>query len=66
MKALQEFSCRINRAPPLDRLLDAVLETIESIYQKVHDRSSVVRMELLEWIVIILIAFEIVSGFWRY
>jgi hypothetical protein len=36
------------------------LETIESIYQKVHDRSSAMRMEVLEWIVIVLIAFEIV------
>lgn len=36
------------------------LETIESIYQKVHDRSSGIRMELLEWIVIALIALEIV------
>lgn len=32
MKALQEFSERINRAPTLDRLLDAVLDTIESIF----------------------------------
>jgi hypothetical protein len=39
------------------------LETIESIYQKVHDRSSGVRMELLEWIVIALIALELVLPF---
>lgn len=36
------------------------LETIESIYQKVHDHSSGLRMEVLEWIIILLIAFEIV------
>jgi hypothetical protein len=35
------------------------LETIESIYQKVHDRSSGIRMEALEWIVIALIAIEV-------
>jgi hypothetical protein len=39
------------------------LETIESIYQKVHDRSSGLRMELLEWIVIALIALELVLPF---
>jgi hypothetical protein len=38
------------------------LETIESIYQKVHDRSSSLRMEVLEWIVIGLIALELVFG----
>ncbi len=36
------------------------LDTIESIYQKVHDDSTSVRMEALEWIVIVLIALEIV------
>jgi hypothetical protein len=39
------------------------LETIESIYQKVHDRSSGVRMEILEWIIIALIALELVFSF---
>jgi len=36
------------------------LETIDGIYQKVHDQSSNQRMEVLEWIIIALIAFEIV------
>ena len=36
------------------------LETIESIYQKLQDRSSGARAEALEWIIIALIAFEIV------
>jgi hypothetical protein len=36
------------------------LDTIESIYQKVHDESTSVRMEALEWIVIILIVIEVV------
>ncbi len=39
------------------------LETIESIYQKVHDRSSGIRMEALEWIVIALIAIEVLLSF---
>ena len=36
------------------------LDTIESIYEKVHDSSVSFRMEALEWIVIVLIVFEIV------
>lgn len=36
------------------------LDTIESIYQKVHDLSTSLRMEALEWVVILLIALEIV------
>jgi hypothetical protein len=39
------------------------LETIESIYQKVHDRSSGIRMEALEWIVIALITIEVLLSF---
>jgi hypothetical protein len=38
------------------------LETIESIYEKLSDRDSHRRTEILEWIVIILIAVEIVMG----
>jgi len=38
------------------------LATIESIYQKLNDRAATVRMEVLEWVVIILIASEIVLG----
>ena len=36
------------------------LETIESIYQKTQDVATNLRMEMLEWIIIVLIAFEIV------
>lgn len=36
------------------------LDTIESIYQKVHDHSAGFRMEALEWVVILLIALEVV------
>jgi hypothetical protein len=36
------------------------LETLESIYQKLSDSSSSRRMEVLEWIIIVLIALSIV------
>lgn len=36
------------------------LDTIESLYQKISDRNSSRRLELLEWIIILLIAFEVV------
>ena len=39
------------------------LDTIESLYEKMNDRNASRRLELLEWIIIILIAFEIVWPF---
>ena len=39
------------------------IETLESIYQKISDQLSGRRMELLEWIIIALIAIEIVLSF---
>lgn len=36
------------------------LETTGDIYQKLHDQSLGLRMEVLEWVIILLIAFEIV------
>src|SRR5262249_44365720 len=39
------------------------LETIEDIYEKVHDHSTEVRMEVLEWIIIALIALELFLPF---
>jgi hypothetical protein len=41
------------------------LATVESIYQKMSDRAATLRLEALEWIVIILIATEIVLSFFR-
>ncbi len=41
------------------------LDTIDSIYEKLHDHSTSFRMEVLEWIIILLIASEIVMAFWR-
>lgn len=39
------------------------LQTLESIYEKVSDQAATYRAEILEWIIIILIAFEIVWPF---
>ena len=36
------------------------LQTLESIYQKMSDQAATRRMEVLEWVIIILIAFSIV------
>jgi hypothetical protein len=41
------------------------LQTAESIYQKLSDQAGARRMELLEWIIILLIAFEVVMSFVR-
>jgi hypothetical protein len=50
------------RLNDLDATITRKLSTIESIYQKLSDRASTVRMEVLEWVVILLIATEIVLG----
>ena len=39
------------------------LDTIESLYKKMSDRNASRRLEILEWIVILLIAFEVVWPF---
>lgn len=39
------------------------LQTLESIYEKMADQAATHRMELLEWIIIILIAVEILLPF---
>jgi hypothetical protein len=36
------------------------LQTLESIYQKVSDRAATWRMEVLEWVIIVLFVFSIV------
>lgn len=45
--------------PEWDASIIRKLETAESIYQKLADRQTTRRMEALEWIVIVLIALEI-------
>ena len=39
------------------------LQTLESIYEKVSDQAASYRIEILEWIIILLIAFEILWSF---
>jgi hypothetical protein len=38
--------------------------TLESVYGKVRDRQVQIRAELLEVIIILLIAFEVVKSLW--
>ncbi len=40
------------------------LHAIDTIYEKITDRQTTVRMEVLEWIIIILILIEVIKGFW--
>jgi hypothetical protein len=39
------------------------LDAIETIYEQMHDRAATRRLEVLEWIIILLIALEIVLSF---
>lgn len=50
----------------LDASITRKLATVESIYQKMADKAAGVRMELLEWVVIILIAVEVVLSLTRH
>ena len=43
-----------------DAVIARKLATVEGIYQKMTDRATVRRMEMLEWVVILLIALEVV------
>ena len=49
--------------PERDASIERKLSTLESIYAKLEDAQSALRMELLEWIIIILIAVSIVIPF---
>ena len=39
------------------------LQTLESIYEKISDQATNRRMEILEWVIVILIAFSIAIEF---
>lgn len=52
--------------PDWDASILRKLQTAESIYDKLSDQQTTLRMEALEWIVIILIAFEIVMSLIRH
>ena len=51
--------------PDWDTSILRKLQTAESIYQKLSDQQTNRRMEALEWIIILLIAFEVVMSFIR-
>lgn len=56
----------VNRRFHLDEWDSSILrklETLESIYEKISDQASTRRMELLEWVIILLIAFSIALEF---
>ncbi|MFN7022650.1 MAG: hypothetical protein ACK4WH_15190 [Phycisphaerales bacterium] len=48
--------------PDRDATIERKLQTLQSISSTMHDDDSARRIETLEWIIIILIAFEIVMG----
>jgi hypothetical protein len=48
-----------------DTTIQRKLQTIESIYAKLSDQAAARRLELLEWIIVLLIAFEIVLPFFE-
>jgi len=41
------------------------IQTLESIYQKISDQAAVRRMEVLEWVIILLIASSIAAELLR-
>jgi hypothetical protein len=48
--------------PEWDATILRKLETLDSIHEKMSDRQTNRRMEILEWIIILLIAFEVVMS----
>ena len=52
--------------PAWDASIIRKLGTLESIYEKLSDRQANRRMEVLEWIIILLILFEVVMSFVRH
>jgi len=47
------------------RNIENALEVAQDAYQVVSDQAAAYRTETLEWIVIVLIAFEVLMAFWR-
>lgn len=47
-----------------DESIRRKLQTLESIYDKLTDRAATQRLEMLEWIIILLIALSIIPMFW--
>jgi uncharacterized Rmd1/YagE family protein len=57
----KEFTLELNTAS--DASILRKLQTLESIYEKMADQAATQRMEILEWIIIILIAVSILLPF---
>jgi hypothetical protein len=53
------------RLPEWDASILRKIGALESLYSKASDRQTTRRMEVLEWIIILLIAFEVVMGLAR-
>jgi hypothetical protein len=62
---IYRLAARRFRLAELDGIITRKLSVIESIYSKMNDRSASLRLELLEWIVVTLIALELVLGLLR-
>jgi hypothetical protein len=63
---LARVSRMVNRRFHLDEWDASILrklETLESIYEKISDQASNRRLEILEWVIILLIAFSIALEF---
>lgn len=52
--------------PEWDASILRKLETLDGIYQRLMDQRANRRMELLEWIIILLIAFEVGMSLWKW
>lgn len=57
---LYQQAARRYHLPAWDASIERKLRTLESIYEKLEHQLSTARLEFIEWIVVILIAFEIV------
>ena len=60
---LYQVAARRYHLSSWDKSIQRKLKTLESIYEKMESAISSARLEFLEWIVIILIAFEVVMPF---
>jgi uncharacterized Rmd1/YagE family protein len=56
---LYRMAAQRMRLPEWDASIARKLQTAESIYQRLSDQASTIRLEVLEWIIIVLIAVSI-------
>jgi uncharacterized Rmd1/YagE family protein len=60
-----ESAARRFRLADWNDAIHSKLDVLGTIYERVRDRSAVARAEVLEWIIILLILFEVVWPFVR-